>query len=202
MRVVPYGPRAALIDLAADGDPALLAGALRDAFGDDVSVVPAAATVLVDGAGATDVERRLAALGPPAARSEPTRHREPITIAVDYDGDDLGWVAEHTGLPVEGVISAHTAPTYVCAFCGFSPGFAYLTGLDPRLETPRRATPRVQVPAGAVAIAGSYTAVYPSATPGGWQLIGRTDAPVWDPTRADRPALVAPGDLVRFVARR
>ncbi len=96
------------------------------------------------------------------------------------------------------VVERHTAPTYRCAFCGFAPGFAYLTGLDPALHLPRRPTPRTRVPAGSVAIAAEYAAVYPSASPGGWHLIGHTDATMWDATR-DEPALVRPGTLVRFV---
>lgn len=92
----------------------------------------------------------------------------------------------------------HAAGTYRAAFCGFAPGFAYLTGLDPSLHLPRRDTPRTRVPAGSIAIAAEYTAVYPSASPGGWHLIGRTDATLFDPQRQP-PALIVPGTAVHFV---
>ncbi len=93
----------------------------------------------------------------------------------------------------------HTAVDYLVAFLGFTPGFPYLVGLDPALHVPRRATPRTRVPAGSVGLAGSQTGVYPTASPGGWQLIGRTEAVLFDPDR-DPPALLAPGDRLRFVA--
>jgi KipI family sensor histidine kinase inhibitor len=100
---------------------------------------------------------------------------------------------------VDDVIERHQAPTYACAFCGFAPGFAYLTGLDAALHLPRRPTPRTRVPAGSVAIAAEYSAVYPSVSPGGWHLIGRTDATLWDVERP-LPAAIVPGTRVRFVA--
>lgn len=124
--------------------------------------------------------------------------RREIEIPVVYDGEDLPVVAAATGLSVPEVIACHQQPLYTSAFCGFAPGFAYLSGLDPRLHVPRRDTPRARVAPGSVAIAGPYSAVYPSASPGGWHLLGRTSMTVWDPTRSD-PALLAPGTLVRFV---
>lgn len=120
-----------------------------------------------------------------------------IGIPVRYDGADLAEIAALAGLRPEEVVERHAGATYTVAFLGFSPGFAYLTGLDPALVLPRRATPRTQVPAGSVAIAGEHTAVYPQPTPGGWHLLGRTDLTVFDPDRA-RPALLTPGDTVRF----
>ncbi|HEY1128121.1 MAG TPA: 5-oxoprolinase subunit PxpB [Roseateles sp.] len=121
-----------------------------------------------------------------------------VEIPVRYDGPDLADVAAHCGLSPEEVIRRHSAVEYVVYFIGFQPGFAYLGGLDETLHTPRRAEPRVTVPAGSVGIGGAQTGIYPLATPGGWQLIGRTALPLFDP-RAEPPTLLAPGDRVRFV---
>ncbi|MGS0742414.1 5-oxoprolinase subunit PxpB [Glaciimonas sp. GG7] len=126
-----------------------------------------------------------------------------ITIPVIYGGDggpDLLVVAEHTGLSIAEIIKRHTAADYIVYFLGFQPGFAYMGGLDPLLATPRRGEPRLVVPAGSVAIGGSQTAVYPAASPGGWQLIGRTDVHLFDP-KAQPPTLLQPGDRVRFLAK-
>jgi len=125
-----------------------------------------------------------------------------ITIPVTYGGEagpDLQAVSAHTGLSAEAIMERHSAGLYRVFCLGFLPGFAYLGGLDPALAIPRRATPRLSIPAGSVAIGGSQTAVYPSATPGGWHIIGRTDVTLFDPA-SQRPALLLPGDTVRFVA--
>jgi KipI family sensor histidine kinase inhibitor len=127
----------------------------------------------------------------------------PIEIPVRYggaDGPDLDQVAEVLGLRPAEVVELHAGGAYRVLFLGFAPGFGYLGGLDPRLATARRSTPRERVPAGSVAIAGTQTAVYPLAMPGGWHLIGRTDAVLFDPDR-DPPALFRPGAAVRFVPR-
>jgi allophanate hydrolase subunit 2 len=116
-----------------------------------------------------------------------------------FDGEDLADVAAAAGLSAGELVAAYVAAEYRVAFLGFSPGFPYLTGLPERLRTPRLATPRVRVPAGSVAIGGSWTGVYPSATPGGWRLIGRTPVRIFDPRRSPT-ALFAAGDRVRFVA--
>ena len=115
-----------------------------------------------------------------------------------YDGPDLAEVARLTGLDEDEVVAAHTGTPWRIAFGGFAPGFAYLTGGDERLRVPRRDEPRTTVPAGAVGLAGEFSGVYPRPSPGGWQLIGSTDAPLWDPDR-DPPALLGPGGWVRFV---
>jgi KipI family sensor histidine kinase inhibitor len=132
------------------------------------------------------------------------RHDHPIEIPVRYggsDGPDLDEVAEVLGLrPADGV-ALHAGASYRVLFLGFAPGFGYLGGLDERLVTARRSTPRERVPAGSVAIAGAQTAVYPLAMPGGWHLIGRTEAVLFDPVR-DPPALFRPGAAVRFVPAR
>lgn len=124
-----------------------------------------------------------------------------VEIPVHYggsDGPDIDAVAKHTGLSVDALIERHSAAEYTVYFLGFQPGFAYLGGLDPALATPRRKDPRVTVPAGSVGIGGEQTGVYPTASPGGWQLIGRTSAVLFDPNR-DPPSLLEPGDRVRFV---
>lgn len=125
-----------------------------------------------------------------------------IDIPVVYGGDsgpDLREVARHTGLSPEEIVKRHTAADYIVYFIGFQPGFPYLGGLDPQLATPRRSEPRVAVPAGSVGIGGSQTGIYPAASPGGWQLIGRSKLRLFDPTE-DPPTLLQPGDHVRFVA--
>ncbi|MBS6361965.1 5-oxoprolinase subunit PxpB [Burkholderia sp.] len=123
-----------------------------------------------------------------------------IEIPVEYGGEggpDLQAVAEHTGLPADEVVARHAACEYVVFFLGFQPGFAYLGGLDETLHTPRRAAPRLEVPAGSVGIGGAQTGIYPARSPGGWQLIGRTTCVLFDPSRQP-PTLLLPGDRVRF----
>jgi KipI family sensor histidine kinase inhibitor len=120
-----------------------------------------------------------------------------VEVPVRYDGEDLDEVARLTGLDPTEVVRRHAAPTYTVAFLGFSPGFPYLVGLDPALEVPRRDTPRTSIPAGSVGLAGSQTGIYPTASPGGWLLIGRTEVTLFDPAR-DPPALLAPGGRLRF----
>jgi KipI family sensor histidine kinase inhibitor len=204
MRLLDYGPAALLVELDGGDDMVVAwAAAINDAGRDDVAeVVPAATTVLVtlaEGADRSAVADWLRALDPPPLTTD--REATTIEIAVTYDGEDVDDVAAACGLTGAEVVARHTAPTYRCAFCGFAPGFAYLTGLDPRLHLPRRSTPRTRVPAGSVAIAAGYSAVYPAVSPGGWHLLGHSDAVMFDPAR-DRPALVEPGDTVRFVAGR
>jgi KipI family sensor histidine kinase inhibitor len=142
---------------------------------------------------ATEIADRIAALGDPALVGDVARGRE-IELEAVYDGEDLAEVAQITGLTVDEVARIHCETDYTVDVMGFLPGFAYLIGLDPRLHLPRRATPRTRVPAGALAIALDFTAVYPQQTPGGWHLIGRVDEPMWGPDGA-RLAL---GDRVRF----
>lgn len=124
-----------------------------------------------------------------------------VEVPVVYDGEDLPEVARMTGLTEEEVVARHLRPEYRAAFCGFAPGFAYLAGGDPALRVPRRDNPRTRVPAGSVGLADEFTGIYPRQMPGGWQLIGRTDAVLWDLDR-EPPALLGPGTRVRFVERR
>ncbi|GAA1294441.1 allophanate hydrolase [Planotetraspora silvatica] len=133
-----------------------------------------------------------------AARDEAGAAAGVVEIPVVYDGDDLDSVAALTGLTVAEVIALHAGSEFVVGWLGFAPGFAYLIGLDPRLHVPRLDAPRTSVPPGSVAIAGPYSAVYPSASPGGWRLLGRTDVRVWD-VSADPPAKLPPGTRVRFL---
>ena len=121
-----------------------------------------------------------------------------VDLPVTYDGPDLESVAERCGLSVEDVVERHRSTEFVVAFCGFAPGFAYLTGLPEELHVPRLEEPRSKVPVGSVGLAGAFTGIYPRSSPGGWQLIARTDATLWDVDR-DPPALLVPGTVVRFV---
>ena len=135
------------------------------------------------------------------AASEATAAGREVEIPVHYGGEagpDLAFVAKHTGLTPKEVVERHTAGQYVVFFLGFQPGFAYMGGLEDKLHTPRRSEPRLEVPAGSVGIGGAQTGIYPATSPGGWQLIGRTDVPLFDPARTP-PTLLQPGDRVRFV---
>ncbi|MFC7451416.1 5-oxoprolinase subunit B family protein [Rhodococcus daqingensis] len=166
-----------------------------------VDLVPAARTILVrfdpqrtDRAG---IARWLRETGP--ATGLATEAGALVRIPVHYDGPDLSAVGELTGLGPDGVVSAHTGSDWTVAFAGFAPGFGYLVGGDPRLRVPRRDDPRTEVPAGAVGLAGEFSGVYPRKSPGGWQLIGHTTERMWEVDR-EPPALLRPGDTVRFVA--
>ena len=200
MRMLPCGPRAILAEFDSLDEVMVAAAQLRAAqVGGVVDIVPAARTILVQHVDA-DPDRIAAVLAAGGRRVGPTVDPVvPVVVPVRYDGEDLPSVAAAVGCSVADVIELHSSGTYVAAFCGFMPGFTYLTGLDPRLQLPRRSTPRSRVPSGAVAIASEYTGVYPSASPGGWHLIGSTDVVVWDESRPE-PALIVPGASVRFVA--
>ncbi|GAA1078656.1 5-oxoprolinase subunit B family protein [Nocardiopsis composta] len=164
-----------------------------------VEVVPAARTVLlrIDPAAAGGPR----AVADAVRRLRPSPGRRPagpeVEIEVHYDGADLADVAELTRMTERELVRAHTAAEWTVAFCGFAPGFGYLVCDDPRLRVPRRGESRTRVPAGSVALAGGFGGVYPRSSPGGWQLIGRTGAVVWDLDR-DPPGLLAPGTRVRF----
>jgi KipI family sensor histidine kinase inhibitor len=201
LRVLDYGDHALLLQFDSTAEVMAWTAAVRDAnLLGVVDVVPGARTVLVklESPHYQQVARqRLDTL-----RVEPADTLEPpanvdVVIDVIYDGADLEEVAAKTGLDVAGVVAAHTGTPWRVAFSGFSPGFAYLVGGDPRLEVPRREEPRTKVPAGSVGLAGEFSGVYPRESPGGWQLIGRTDAVLWDIDRPD-PALLTPGVWVQF----
>jgi KipI family sensor histidine kinase inhibitor len=203
MRFLPAGRQGLLVECAGTEEVVGLHAALRHELPAGVlDAVPAARTLLVTfDDGITGRDRLAAHIAGLSTEPGQAAQAQTVEIAVTYDGEDLAEVARLAGVSPEEVVRRHAGGEYVAAFCGFAPGFAYLDGLDPALHLPRRETPRTRVPAGAVAVAGRWTAAYPRASPGGWQLIGRTDAPLWDPRR-DPPALLAPGARVRFVEAR
>lgn len=161
-------------------------------------VVPAARTILVlfdpRRVAATDLVRRLREVQPAAQASGTGRS---VTLDVRYDGQDLAEAAGLLGVSPEELVRRHQAATWTVAFTGYAPGFGYLVGDDGLFDVPRRSSPRTRIPAGSVGLAGRFSGVYPRESPGGWQLIGRTDATMWDLDR-DPPALLAPGTAVRF----
>lgn len=202
MRWRACGDAAGLVDLD-DLDTVLrLHAAVLDARDDLpglVDVVPGARTLLLRCHDRAALERVAATVDGLALPGSAAGHEGEVVVPVTYDGDDLADVAEHLGCdPVE-VVRRHLATTWRVAFTGFAPGFGYLVPERPEgsLEVPRRPESRTRVPAGAVGLAGEFSGVYPRESPGGWQLVGRTDAVLWDVDR-DPPALLVPGTLVRF----
>ena len=196
VRLRDCGPRAVLAEVADSSAARSLAAYARTAGVAAEEVVPGARTVLFDGV--ADVEalgRLLAGWSPEGAGAAGAL----VEVPVVYDGADLADVAARWGTDVDGVVARHAGIEFVSAFCGFAPGFAYLAGLPEEYAVPRLDSPRSRVPAGAVALAGSWCGVYPSESPGGWRLLGHTDLTLWDPDRRE-PALLAPGTRVRFVA--
>jgi KipI family sensor histidine kinase inhibitor len=210
--VLPAGEEAVLVEVADLDDVLALGAALRSMaasaggpWGAVTDLVPGARTLLVVAGPRTDLVALSRSVREVAARAD--RSADPgagrasvpvVEVPVRYDGPDLGDVAALTGLTVSEVVAAHTRTPWRVAFGGFAPGFAYLVGGDARLRVPRRDTPRVSVPAGSVALAGGFSAVYPRPSPGGWQLIGTSGAVLWDVGRQP-PALLTPGAAVRFV---
>jgi KipI family sensor histidine kinase inhibitor len=198
-RILPYGDHALLAELDdLDAVLALFRGLEHSRPDGVLELVPAARTVAVI------VDPRILPVS--VARSW-LEHALPlqasaveerlVEIPVRYDGDDLADVARLTGLSPAEVVAVHTGSSWRVAFGGFAPGFAYLVTDHRRLDVPRRATPRTAVPAGSVGLAGEFSGVYPRSSPGGWQLIGRTDTVLWDVSAAS-PALLQPGTVVRF----
>jgi KipI family sensor histidine kinase inhibitor len=209
VRLLRCGADAVLVELDSSGEVAavrcaLAAAANRGELPDLVELVPAARTVLAGFRAGSGGRRRLAGVlagadlaHPPAG--EPRR----LVLPAVYDGPDLELVARTAGLSPAEVAALHSGAEYTVAFCGFAPGFAYLTGLPQRLQQPRLDSPRPSVPVGAIGVAGEFTGVYPRSSPGGWRLIARLGdgaRPLFDPRR-EPAALLAPGDLVRFEAQ-
>ena len=199
MRVLPSGTTALLVELD-DLDEVL---GLYAALADDlprgvVDVVPAARTLLV----VTDPAlTSLSAVADAVRRTTPSPDRlgsgDLVEIPVSYDGEDLQEAAQLLGCDDAELVRRHTAAEWVVAFCGFAPGFGYLTSKSWQTEVPRRSSPRKNVPPGSVALAGEFSGVYPRESPGGWQLIGRTEVAVFDPSR-EPATLLRPGTRVRF----
>jgi len=224
LRIVGAGDAALIVELGDTIDPAVNEGvvAVAAALGAArlpgvLDIVPTYRTVAVYfdplrtdlSRVVSEIERCAAAARPSAAPAEPRgsgsgRRGSPVRIPVVYGGaggPDLKEVAELAGLAEDEVVRLHTARTYRVYMLGFVPGFAYMAAVDPRIAVPRRATPRMRVPSGSVAIAGSQTAVYPTDTPGGWRLIGSTAVRLFDLARPD-PFLLQAGDMVQFEAVR
>ncbi len=201
MRFLPAGHSAVLIEVDDLDQVTALQGEVnrrrdRGWAPSIIDVVAGARTLLLDGV--DDIPAMTRALrswsiSPVAADEGPT-----IEVGCRYDGPDLPDVAAQWALSVAEAIELHSSILHSVAFCGFGPGFAYLAGLGEDHAVTRRETPRTSVPAGSVAVAGPYTGIYPRPSPGGWQLIGHTDAVIWDEDR-EAPALLVPGRRVRFV---
>lgn len=205
MKVLPYGDRAVLVEPTdPNGVLPLRDWLVEQGHSGIIAVLPAARTVLVELDPAVLPRHRLSELlsellagAEPELPSRPAGGAE-VALPVRYDGADLAAVAREVDLTVDELVELHSGSEYTVQFCGFSPGFGYLTGLDRRLWLPRLATPRPAVPAGSVAIAGEYTGVYPRPSPGGWRLLGSTEVALFDLDRQP-PAVLAPGTRVRFV---
>lgn len=201
--LLPCGERAVLVELAdLDAALALYRALAADRPEDAEDLVLGARTVLVTVSHAGALPDAMRAVEAALARTTvaggwETGHE--VVVDVRYDGPDLAEVADLTGLSSAAVVAAHTGTPWRVAFGGFAPGFAYLVGGDPRLDVPRKAEPRTTVPAGSVGLAGAFSGIYPRSSPGGWQLLGTTDAPLWDADRPS-PSLLTPGTTVRFRA--
>ncbi len=200
MRLLPSGTSAVLVEVDDLQDVLDLYAALVEAeVPGVVDLVPAASTVLV----VLDPEVTSVPAIENAVRALPPGHHEMaegelVELPVVYDGEDLAEVAALLECDVDEVVRRHTAQPWTVAFGGFAPGFGYLTSDSWEWDLPRRSSPRTKVPAGAVALAGPFCGVYPRESPGGWQLIGRTEVQVFDLSR-DPAALLRPGNQVRFV---
>jgi KipI family sensor histidine kinase inhibitor len=196
-RLLPYGDRARLLECDDLADSQAVQHWLEGQHRPEITgIVPGARTLLLQLAGSlpTDLVRTMIDIELPAVT---TTDVGLITIDVSYDGPDLAGTADRLGIEVEDLITHHTGQEWTVAFCGFSPGFGYLSPTRQQLTVPRRDSPRTRVPAGSVALADHWSAVYPTQSPGGWQLIGSTDATLFD-VDADPPAVLLPGTRVRF----
>ncbi|WP_194421356.1 urea amidolyase family protein [Microbacterium abyssi] len=197
MRILTASDRSLLVE-AADLDEAMRLNLAWDGVPGIVERIPGARTVLVRFDPVRTSARELASvLSATSVDAEHVPHTREVTVPVRYDGEDLSETAGLLGVSADELVNRHLAADWQVAFSGFAPGFGYVVSSDPLFDVPRRSSPRTRVPAGSVALAGAFTGVYPRESPGGWQLIGRTDAVMWDIDR-DPPALLAPGTSVRF----
>jgi KipI family sensor histidine kinase inhibitor len=203
--VLDYGDHALMVQCGSTVEVSAWAAALGGAaLPGVVDIVPGARTVLVKldrprYQAATRERLRKLPVTTDSIPAVPADGAADVVIDVVYDGPDLAEVASRTGLTTSQVVDAHSGNLWRVGFSGFAPGFAYLVDGDPRLRVPRRSEPRTSVPPGSVALAGEFSAVYPRRSPGGWQLIGRTDAVLWDIDRPT-PALLTQGMWVQFRA--
>jgi KipI family sensor histidine kinase inhibitor len=192
-----YGEQAFLVELADSAEARRLAAAATGLEGLQ-EIVPGHRTLLLAWRGRRPERRQLEQeIGTLLTATSPDPVGRSVAVPVIYDGADLDEICRRTGLGRDALIRAHSEADYEVAFVGFMPGFAYLIGGDPRLEIPRRGTPRTRVPRQSVALAGPYSAIYPMDSPGGWNLLGRTTVEVFDPRRPEA-ALLRSGDRVRF----
>ncbi|WP_439669219.1 5-oxoprolinase subunit PxpB [Cupriavidus necator] len=200
MRFLPVTSNALLVELAdLDQTLALLASLQRDPVHGVAELVPAARTILVHfRPSAISAAALVSAIAARDRSQRVERSNILVEIPVRYDGEDLAEVAQLLGITPREVVRRHTGSEYTVAFTGFAPGFAYLSGGHPSFDVPRRSTPRTRIPAGAVGLAGTFSGVYPQASPGGWQIIGVTPVAMWDLNR-EQPALLQPGYRVRFI---
>ena len=196
--MLTYGDRALLVELPDASAVAAVRAALeRSPLPGQRELVPAARTVLVVLDRPPSDLDVAAVRGLPPEPPEEDRAATAVELPVVFDGPDLAEVAHLTDRSEPALVEALTTVELTVAFAGFAPGFGYLTGLPDDLHVPRRATPRTRVPAGSVGLAGPFAGAYPRASPGGWQLVGRTDAVLFDVDR-EPPALLSPGTRVRF----
>jgi len=195
-RLLDYGSNAVLLECADLTDALSLQPLIKTQIGQITEIIPGARTLMLRLTEPLSPADRKTLLTLPG-QAQSVADQESVVIEVDYSGPDLEEVSSLTGLSAEEVVAAHTGQLWTVAFCGFAPGFGYLHGEDERLRVPRRSTPRTKVPPGAVGLADEWSGIYPRSGPGGWQLIGRTDAPLWDLDR-DPPALLQPGMQIRF----
>ncbi|RJE78811.1 carboxyltransferase domain-containing protein [Paracoccus sp. JM45] len=203
MRFLPVGPQCILVELAdLDATLALFDALLADPVIGIAEIVPAARTLMVTTTAGVPADKHLAAAiaqrEPKAGTVPVARSTETVDIPVIYDGEDLDDISRLMGLSTAEVVAAHQDSLWQVAFCGFAPGFAYMTCGDDRFDLPRRPAPRTKIPAGSVALAGRFCGIYPQETPGGWQLLGRTEVPMFDLSR-DPSALLRPGVRAQFV---
>jgi KipI family sensor histidine kinase inhibitor len=205
--VTPYGATAVLLRATDAAEARSDAAGLRILL--DVlaaSVVPGADSVVVNAAAGVSGAALLDAVNEALPHLDDLDADTPgrtVTIPVRYDGDDLSTVADLLGVSTDEVVARHTGGVYVVDFLGFAPGFPYLSGLDPMLgNVPRLDSPRTRVPAGSVGLAAGKTCVYPTASPGGWRLLGSTDMVLFDADNTDAPAVLSAGDTVRFTVSR
>jgi KipI family sensor histidine kinase inhibitor len=200
VRVLPSGSRGLLLELDTLEEVLARYAALQETELPVLDLVPAGRTILVVADRGTDLrelEQQVRQVGP---GEHAGTEREPVEVPVRYDGEDLHDAAEALGWSPEELVRRHQEEEWTVAFCGFAPGFGYIAGTRFAWDTPRRSSPRTRVPAGALALAGEFTAVYPRESPGGWQLVGHALVEMFDLDR-DPPSLLLPGTPVRFVER-